>query len=74
MIPMSFMDESRSEGLSAVSRGTVRDDPVSENHSFDIDEMIEREIRRTRIVINVALVILTVEVVLFTFAMWRLVA
>ena len=74
MIPMSFMDESRSEGLSAVHRGTVRDDPVSENHSFDTDEKIEREIRRTRIVINVALVILTVEVVLFTFAMWRLFA
>lgn len=67
---MSFMDESRSEGLSAV----IREDHVSENHSFDTDERIEREIRRTRIVINVALVILTVEVVLFTFAMWRLFA
>lgn len=71
---MSFMDESRSEGLSAVSRDMVREDPKSENHSFDTDERIEREIRRTRIVINVALVILTVEVVLFTFAMWRLFA
>ena len=70
MIPMSFMDESRSEGLSAV----IREDSMSENHSFDTDERIEREIGRTRIVINVALVILTVEVVLFTFAMWRLFA
>ena len=70
MIPMSFMDESHSEGLSAV----IREDPVSENHPFDTDERIEREIRRTRIVINVAMVILTVEVVLFTFAMWRLFA
>lgn len=71
---MSFMDESRSEGLSAVNCGMVREDPVSENHSFDTDERIEREIRRTRIVTNVALVILTVEVVLFTFVMWRLFA
>ena len=68
MIPMSFMDEPRSEGLSAV----IREDPVSGNRCFDTDERVEREIRRTRIVINVALVILTVEVVLFTFAMWRL--
>ena len=67
---MSFMGESRSEGLSAV----IREDSMSENHSFDTDERIEREIGRTRIVINVALVILTVEVVLFTFAMWRLFA
>ena len=70
---MSFMDESRSEGLSAVSRGDIREDPATWNHS-DIDERIEREIRRTRIVTNVALVILAVEVVLFTFAMWRLFA
>ena len=67
---MSFMDEPRSEGLSAV----IREDPVSANNPFDTDERIEREIRRTRTVINVALVILTVEVVLFTFAMWRLFA
>lgn len=67
---MSYMDESRSEGLSAV----IREDPASENHLFDTDERIEREIRRTRIVINAALVILAVEVVLFTFAMWRLFA
>ena len=65
MRSVPIFGRSRSSGPSSVSHGSVPPDS-------DLRSRVESEIRRTELVIRVAVVFMAAEMVLYAFALWRL--